>query len=128
MNINPFNLYYLNLQKGYEISMMINNVVLTSLKQTTKITNSNSSKTKINLNFGLGNKKFLKDIKSGLTMSKETSNNKSFAAEQGFEVKTTKSLLLANVINNSKIIDNFNDVQEGDLVKTDNIKLDLIDN
>lgn len=42
-----------------------------------------------------------------------------------FEVKTTKSIILNDVIENSKTIQNFESVQEGELVRLDNVSLSL---
>jgi len=42
-----------------------------------------------------------------------------------FEVKTTKSVILNDVIENSKKVQDFNDVQEGELIRIDNVSLSL---
>lgn len=42
-----------------------------------------------------------------------------------FEVKTTKSIILNDVIENSKIIQNFEDIKEGELIRLDNVSLSL---
>ena len=42
-----------------------------------------------------------------------------------FEVKTTKSVILNDVIENSKLIADFNAVQEGELIRIDNVSLSL---
>jgi hypothetical protein len=42
-----------------------------------------------------------------------------------FEVKTTKSVILNDVIENSRIIENFENVKEGELIRIDNVSLKL---
>ena len=121
-----FNVYYLNFTKVYEIAMMINNVILTKIeKDRTKsfeeqygFTSSISAQ---------GTKKFLDGIKASISAdTKETSFSSSRVIET-LDVKTTKSILLRRVIeqcSNTSTLDNFT---EGDLVKVDNVKLELLD-
>ncbi|MEY8357304.1 hypothetical protein AALB39_28725 [Lachnospiraceae bacterium 54-53] len=121
-----FNVYYLNFTKVYEIAMMINNVILTKIeKDRTKsfeeqygFTSSISAQ---------GTKKFLDGIKASISAdAKETSFSSSRVIET-LDVKTTKSILLRRVIeqcSNTSTLDNFT---EGDLVKVDNVKLELLD-
>ncbi len=42
-----------------------------------------------------------------------------------FEVKTTKSIILNDIIENSRKIENFDDIEEGELLRIDNVSLSL---
>ena len=120
-----FNIYYLNFTKVYEIAMMINNVILTKIeKDRTKsfeeqygFTSSISAQ---------GTKHFLDGIKASISAdAKETSFSSSRVIET-LDVKTTKSILLRRVIEQcaSSALNSF---CEGDLVKVDSVKLEILD-
>ncbi|MEL1134979.1 hypothetical protein AAC978_07320 [Desulfitobacterium sp. THU1] len=121
-----FNVYYLNFTKVYEIAMMINNVILT------KIENDRSKRFEEQYGFtssvsAQGTKKFLDGIKASISAdAKETSFSSSRVVET-LDVKTTKSILLRRVIEQCSNISNFEKSYEGDLVKVDNVKLELLD-
>ena len=128
-NINKsqdFNIYYLNFSKVYEMAMMINNVVLTKIETNRSrsfekqygFTSSISAK---------GSKYFLDGIKATISEeSKETSLLASKVVES-LDVKTTKSILLRRVIERCTNIQNFDGLSEGDLIKIDNVKLEVLD-
>jgi hypothetical protein len=42
-----------------------------------------------------------------------------------FEVKTTKSVILNDIIENSKVIENFENLTEGEIIRIDNVSLSL---
>ena len=121
-----FNIYYLNFTKVYEIAMMINNIILT------KIENDRTKSFEEKYGFtssvsAQGTKKFLEGIKASISSdTKETSFSSSRVVET-LDVKTTKSLLLRRVIEQCASVSKFNDSFEGDLVKVDNVKLELLD-
>jgi hypothetical protein len=121
-----FNIYYLNFTKVYEIAMMINNVILTKIeKDRTKsfeeqygFTSSLSAQ---------GTKKFLDGIKASISAdAKETSFSSSKVVET-LDVKTTKSILLRRIIEQCTNISTFDKSSEGDLVKINNVRLELLD-
>lgn len=121
-----FNIYYLNFSKVYEIAMMINNVILTkietdkaySFEKQYGYTSSISAK---------GTQLFLDGIKASISAeAKETSTTSSKVVES-LDVKTTKSILLRRVIEQCASVSNLNDSSEGDLVKVDHVKLELLD-
>lgn len=121
-----FNIYYLNFTKVYEIAMMINNVILSKIeKDRTKsfeeqygFTSSVSAQ---------GSKSFLDGIKASIsTDSKETTFSSSRVVET-LDVKTTKSILLRRVIEQCMKISSFDSSSEGDLIKIDDVKLELLD-
>ncbi|MDD4591708.1 MAG: hypothetical protein PHG06_14955 [Parabacteroides sp.] len=121
-----FNVYYLNFTKVYEIAMMINNVILT------KIENDHTKSFEEQYGFtssisAQGTKKFLDGIKASISSdAKETSFSSSRVVET-LDVKTTKSILLRRVIEQCSNTSNFVSSSEGDLIKVDNVKLELLD-
>lgn len=121
-----FNVYYLNFTKVYEIAMMINNVILT------KIENDRTKSFEEQYGFtssvsAQGTKKFLDGIKASISAdAKETSFSSSRVVET-LDVKTTKSILLRRVIEQCSHVSTFDKSSEGDLVKVDNVKLELLD-
>jgi len=121
-----FNIYYLNFAKAYEIAMMINNVILTKIEK-----NRNKSfEEQRGFNSSVsaqGTTSFLKGVGASIsTEAKETSFSSSTVMET-LEVKTTKSILLRKIIEQCTSISTFDDSSEGDLVKIDQVKLELLD-
>lgn len=121
-----FNIYYLKLSKVYEIAMMINNVILTKIE-----TDRSSSFEK---QYGYtssvsaqGTKQFLDGIKASISANaKETSTSSSKVVES-LDVKTTKSILLRRIIERCTSVTILEGSAEGDLVKIDHVKLELLD-
>lgn len=120
-----FNIYYLNFSKVYEIAMMINNVILT------KIETDHSSSFEAQYGFtssisAQGTKDFLDGIKASISAdAKETSTSSSKVVES-LDVKTTKSILLRRVIDQCASVAKLDESTEGDLVKIDRVKLELL--
>lgn len=120
-----FNIYYLNFSKVYEIAMMINNVILT------KIETDHSSSFEAQYGFtssisAQGTKDFLDGIKASISAdAKETSTSSSKVVES-LDVKTTKSILLRRVIDQCTSVAKLDESTEGDLVKIDRVKLELL--
>ena len=120
-----FNIYYLNFSKVYEIAMMINNVILT------KIEKDRSSSFEKQYGFtssisAQGSKIFLDGIKSAIsTDSKETYSSSSRVVES-LDVKTTKSILLRRIIEQCASADTLDGFVEGDLIKINQVKLELL--
>ncbi len=120
-----FNIYYINFPKVYEIKMMLSNVIALSKE---KHSDSNEGKEvdyrgKLGVNFlnifniagaSLDGEAGRKNIKSDSQKVLET-----------FEIKTTKSVILNEIIEKSKLTTNFNDIKEGSLIKVDNVNLTL---
>lgn len=123
-NMN-FNIYYLNFSKVYEISMMINNIITSNIQKETSEEEEASKKTSASINAELGSK-FLAWIKSGIEAGSEDKSANSSKLIESLEVKTTKSILLREIINKCKVA-SLDDFQEGDLVKIDNVSLSILD-
>lgn len=119
-----FNIYYLNFSKVYEIAMMINNVVLTKIEKD----HSESFEQKYGFTSSISAQKtisFLDGIKASISAdAKETSFSSSKVVET-LDVKTTKSILLRRVIEQCANASKFDDLREGDLVKINNVRLEL---
>ena len=116
-----FNIYYINYPKVYEIKMMFDNFI-TVAKEIQKDIAGNAS-VHLGAKMGLG---FLKlfsgegnaDINAGGSASKKVLET--------IEIKTTKSIILSDVVDASKKIAQFdNTIKEGELVLIDNVQLSL---
>lgn len=116
-----FNVYYLNFSKVYEIKMMLSNVIKTD--ETVETGQGDTIDAELQAKMGT---KFLKlfnaevgsDIKSGSTDSQKVLEN--------FKVTMTKSLILSEVMDKCKIVlEDFEDVTEGQLIRIDNVSLSL---
>lgn len=121
-----FNIYYLNFSKVYEIAMMINNVILT------KIERDNSYEYSEEVGFtssfsAQGTKQFLEGIKASISADAKETSYSSLKVVESLDVKTTKSILLRRVIDKCFVISDFSTATEGDLIKIDNVKLNLVD-
>ena len=120
-----FNIYYLNFSKVYEIAMMINNVILT------KIETDKSSSFEEQYGFtssisAQGTKKFLDGIKASISADARETSTSSSKVVESLDVKTTKSILLRRVIEQCAPITTLDNSAEGDLVKVDHVKLELL--
>ncbi|GLU44117.1 hypothetical protein [Allomuricauda sp. NBRC 101325] len=120
-----FNIYYINFPKVYEIKMMLSNVIaLSKEKQTDKVDGKEVDyRGKLGVNFlnlfniagaSLEGEAGRKNLKSDSQKVLET-----------FEIKTTKSIILNEIIEKSNLITSFKNVQEGSLIKVDNVNLTL---
>lgn len=120
-----FNIYYLNFSKVYEIAMMINNVILT------KIETDKSSSFEEQYGFtssisAQGTKQFLDGIKASISASARETATSSSKVVESLDVKTTKSILLRRVIEQCAPVTELGNLAEGDLVKVDRVKLELL--
>lgn len=117
-----FNIYYINYPKVYEIKMMLNNIV--SLNKTIEKGKAGEMSADIDTSFGLG---FLKLFKGDAKIGAEGKGGLSNKIIETLEVKTTKSIILSEVFENSTIIRSFKDkIEEGSLVLINDVSLSLI--
>ena len=120
-----FNIYYLNFSKVYEIAMMINNVILTkietdrskSFEEQYGFTSSISAQ---------GTKQFLDGIKASISADARETATSSSKVVESLDVKTIKSILLRRVIEQCASTIELKNLTEGDLVKIDCVKLELL--
>lgn len=125
-NMN-FNIYYLNFSKVYEISMMINNIIISSVQSEKSQSHAISNRRGASITAGLGSKKFLADIKSVIGTESSDKSVKSSKMIESLDVKTTKSILLREIISRCKDFKVFNKCEEGDLLKIDKVSLSMLD-
>lgn len=116
-----FNIYYINFPKVYEIKMMLNNMVSMQqeVESNKQIEGDAYLKTKLGFNimdiFKLG------DVEAGGNIKGSGSKK----VLETFEIKTTKSVILDEVVKNCRTIDGFDNFDEGELIKLDNVRLSL---
>lgn len=116
-----FNIYYINFPKVYEIKMMLNNMV--SLQQEVQKENSLEGEAylKTKLGFNIMDIFKLGDIDAGGNVKGSGSKK----VLETFEIKTTKSVILDEVVKKSRNVTEFGEFSEGELIKIDNVKLSL---
>ena len=125
-NTSDFNIYYLNFSKVYEIAMMINNVILTKIEKD----NTKSFEEQYGFTSSIaaqGNASFLAGVKASISSSASENSFSSSRVMETLEVKTTKSILLRRVIKQCKDSNSPIGLNEGQLIKVNAIKLDILD-
>lgn len=114
-----FNIYYINFAKVYEIKMMLGNEISTMKNIEHGQSSSIGGRVDGSLRFNLfahggGAEGEIKGERGGSQKVIET-----------FEVKTTKSIILKEILDGARKIDGFGKVHEGELVVIDNVRLQL---
>ena len=117
-----FNIYYINFPKVYEIKMMLGNLVL--LKKEQEHNHNISGEGEVGVGFDIGSKLF-NIFKVDAEGKAKASGSTSQKVLETFEAKTTKSIILNDVVNNCKSIKDFKNLKEGELIRLDNISLTL---
>lgn len=105
--------------------MMINNVILT------KIETDKSSSFEEQYGFtssvsAQGTKQFLDGIKASISADARETSTSSSKVVESLDVKTTKSILLRRIIEQCASVTFLDNSAEGDLVKVDHVKLQLL--
>lgn len=121
-----FNIYYLNFSKVYEIKMMIDNVIKSSIQRERSDEDEVSKKIGSTSSARLGNKFSLQvgsEISSEITDRTMTSSK----LIESLEVINTKSTLLREIIYKCKSFEDLSNCKEGDLLKIDKLNLQLLD-
>ena len=114
-----FNIYYINFAKVYEIKMMLGNEITTSKN----VEHGESSTVNAQLD---GNLKFNLLAKSGGVEGKiQGESSGSQKVIKTFEVKTTKSVILKEILESAKKVENFKSVHEGEMIVIDDVRLTL---
>lgn len=116
-----FSLYYINTDKVYEIAMLLNNKIITGGTRENETGSSVDIKTSLGINSNLS---YLEAIKGELGLSQEVHDSVKSKVLENFDVKTTKSNMLARIISKAKDYDNASKV--GDLVRLRNVTLSLM--
>lgn len=117
-----FNIYYINFPKVYEIKMMLGNIIL--LNKELESNKGIDGGAELSAKIDIGNKFFKLFNIEGEGKGRIVGSSSQKVLET-FEVKTTKSVILNDVIENSNSIQNFDYVKEGELVRVDNVSLTL---
>lgn len=115
-----FNIYYINFPKVYEIKMMLSNIIKTGGSLSTDM--NDSEQTQLKAKMGA---KFLNFFHAEVGSDITSSNSDSQKVLETFEIKTTKSIILNEIIEKSQDINTFKGIKEGSLVKIDNVTLSL---
>ena len=114
-----FNIYYINFAKVYEIKMMLGNEISTSKN----VEHGESSSVNAQLD---GKLKFNLLAKSGGVEGKiQGESSGSQKVIETFEVKTTKSVILKEILDSAKKMENFKSVHEWELIVIDDVRLNL---
>ena len=108
-----FNIFYLNFSKVYETRMLIDNKVIDEITHVKSYSNNNRD------SIGFNSKKF--------NLIHEENNGEYFKLTETIKVKQTKSVILKNLLNYCKVPNEIGDIQEGDLIRLDNIKIEFLD-
>ncbi len=115
-----FNIYYINFAKVYEIKMMLSNVITLGGELHSENTNDKEIDYRGKLGF-----KFLSIFNVDTEAGRKTTKSDSQKVLETFEIKTTKSIILNDIIKKSKIVDDYSIIKEGELLRIDNVKLSL---
>lgn len=118
-----FNIYYVNFSKVYEISMMINNVIVSTIQREKGIIKERSSSINASISTALKNLSSIKSAVGAQINKKEVNSSKMV---ESLEVKTTKSILLKQIEKKCTLTRDFDQTQEGDLVKLNDVKLNIL--
>lgn len=115
-----FNIYYINFPKVYEIKMMFSNIV----SKGKEVTTDKALEGDLDIKAQMG-AKFFNIFNAGGDIGGSVKGSDSKKVLETFEVKTTKSVILNEVVERCKSISSFEDVAEGQLILIDNVKLSL---
>lgn len=118
-----FNIYYVNFPKVYEIKMMLGGTLVLQKKEKEQSSNV-GVESELDVSFGIGSKLF-NIFKVDADGKAKASGSSSQKVLETFEAKTTKSIILNDVVNNCKSIKDFGNINEGELIRLDNISLTL---
>lgn len=118
--MNLFNIYYINFPKVYEIKMMFSNIV----SKGKEVTTDKAIEGDLDIKAQMG-AKFLNLFNTSGDVGGSVKGSDSKKVLETFEVKTTKSVILNEVMEKCKNISSFDNVTEGQLMIINNVKLSL---
>ncbi len=119
---NLFNTYYINYPKMFEIAMLINNRIKIKVEEFYKREKQNKEIYSIE---GSVNPK---KIKFGSKLGNELMELSSHEYREFQEIKNTNSIYLREVLKKCRNVDSLNNLENGDLIKIDNVKLKIWNN
>ena len=120
-----FSLYYINTEKVYEIAMLLNNRIITGGTTENELESTIEKQANIGINSNLN---YLETVKSelGLSHNVQTHNGIKNKVLENFDVKTTKSNMLASIISKANVYQENASMNLGDLVLLKNATLELL--
>lgn len=120
-----FSLYYINTEKVYEIAMLLNNRIVTSGTSENESESTLEKQTNIGINSNL---KYLESVKGelGLSQNIQIHNGIKSKVLENFDVKTTKSNMLASIIAKANVYEGNENISLGDLILLKNASLVLL--
>lgn len=120
-----FSLYYINTEKVYEIAMLLNNRIVTSGTSENESESTLEKQTNIGINSNL---KYLESVKGelGLSQNIQIHNGIKSKVLENFDVKTTKSNMLASIIAKANVYEGNENINLGDLILLKNSTLELL--
>lgn len=116
-----FNIYYVNFPKVYEIKMMLNNSILSGQKIEKDRSVEGQAYLKTKLGFNIMDIFKLGDVDAGGNIKGAGSKK----VLETFEIKTTKSVILNEIVENSKKVSDLKNIKEGELIQINNVNLSL---
>ena len=117
-----FNTYYINYPKVFEIAMLINNKIKINAEESIK--KQKGYKQSYGIESSFNTKKL--PIKGDVGGEYSELTNHEYKEIQ--EIKNTNSTYLREILKKCKKVENLKDLQNGDLVKIDNVKLKIWNN
>ena len=120
-----FSLYYINTEKVYEIAMLLNNKIITGGIKEKELEAGIDEQTNIGISSNLN---YLEIVKGELGMSQNVQTHNSIKNKvlENFDVKTTKSNMLANIITKANVYKEDEKINVGDLILIKNASLKLL--
>lgn len=108
--------------------MMIDNIVPLTIQKERLLSRelSSASNASISNSFGINSQRYLANIKSVIGAESSEKNTSSSKLIESLDVKTTKSILLKRIVDRCKNLKDFSQLDEGDLIKIDNVVLNIL--
>lgn len=120
-----FNIYYINFPKVYEIKMMLSNVIKLSREKQSDTEDGSEVDYRGKLGINFLNLFNIAGASLNGEAGRKNLNSDSQKVLETFEIKTTKSVILSEIIEKSKVVKDFRDLKEGSLIKVENVNLSL---
>ena len=117
-----FNTYYINYPKVFEIAMLINNKIKINAEESIKKQKGYKQ------SYGIESSFITKKLPIKGDLGGEYSELTNHEYKEIQEIKNTNSTYLREILKKCKKVENLKDLQNGDLVKIDNVKLKIWNN
>lgn len=103
--------------------MMINNVIVSSIQREKSLLSEKSNSVNTSISTALNNLANIKAVVGAQASDRKLSSSKMV---ESLDVKTTKSILLKQIEKKCTLTKDFRETKEGDLVKLDEVKLEIL--